>query len=297
MRAKRLTKLSKRRRLVVGTIVMLASLVSRISIAGDPAAPTAQEIAVARYHFDIATVAEKEGRWEDAINELGKAIAIKETAGLRYHLGVAKEKLGQLVEAMLEFERAAGLIRSGVTNEEIQRFIEPKLKEIHKRVPRLTVRVAQNVKDVSLQIDGASVHPDLLGAPIPLNPGAHGLALYAPGYRSSHIQVNLGEGATVTQSIELVPESSLADANARLVQKEDGHGFSARTWVLISEGAVAVTGLGTGIGYRLAADSAQNRYDEAAGRIEVSQKTCASQTPRSRHGLRYPPVGTRRSRP
>src|SRR5262245_16341114 len=93
------------------------------------AEPTQAQIAVARQHFDRATVAENEGRWRDAMDHLNKAIAIKETAGLRYHLGFAKENLGMLVDAMVEYQRASGLIHSGMTSEEVERFVVPKLEE------------------------------------------------------------------------------------------------------------------------------------------------------------------------
>src|SRR5262245_13115898 len=76
------------------------------------AEPTKTEVAVARQYFEQANAAERENRWADAIEDLNRAVAIKETAGLRYHLGFAKENMGMLVDAMLEYQRAAGLLHS-----------------------------------------------------------------------------------------------------------------------------------------------------------------------------------------
>jgi hypothetical protein len=263
-------------------------LAGTIAPAARAAEPTKAEIAVARQYFDAATTAENQGRWRDAMDNLNKAIAIKETAGLRYHLGFAKENLGMLVEAMLEYQRASGLIRSGMTTEEVERFIVPKLDEMRKRVPTLTVTLPPDVKDAQLRIDGSSVKAELLGAPIPLNPGTHALVVFAPGRRPFHAQVSVSEGSAVTQAAELVPEfgggvtpsatalppalparetSAPSAAPSPPVAESVG---SARTWVLIGEGVVTAAGLGIGIGYLLAASSAQARFDEASPRVAMA---------------------------
>jgi hypothetical protein len=256
------------------------------------AEPTKAEIAVARQYFDAATAAENQGRWRDAIDQLNKAIAIKETAGLRYHLGFAKENLGMLVEAMLEYQRASGLIHSGVTSEEVERFIVPKLEEMRKRVPTLTVTLPLDAKGVELQVDGAAVKPELLRTPIPLNPGTHALVVFAPSRRPFRVQLTVSEGSAVTQAAELVPEvggspsasmapltapPSTAPAERHAAPVEAGS--SAKTWVLIGEAAVAAAGLGIGVGYLAAARAAQTRVDEANSHIASTSSTTACGDP------------------
>jgi hypothetical protein len=171
------------------------------------AEPTKAEIAVARQYFDAASAAENQGRWRDAIDQLDKAIAIKETAGLRYHLGFAKENLGMLVDAMLEYQRASGLVHSDTTSVDVERFIVPKLEEMRRRVPTLTVTLPPGAKGAHFQVDGAAVKPELFGNAIPLNPGTHALVVIAPGHRPFHTQITVTEGSAVTQAAELVPET------------------------------------------------------------------------------------------
>src|SRR5260370_42480657 len=108
---------------------------------------------------------------------------------------------------MLEYERGAGLIRAGVTAEGVERLIAPKLTEMRQRVPWLTVRVPQDTNSPSVQIDGVPVRAELLSAAIPLDPGSHTVVVFAPGRRAAHIQGTLGEGASVTQAVELVPDN------------------------------------------------------------------------------------------
>src|SRR6266545_4410923 len=260
-----------------------------IASVANAAEPTKTEIAVARGFFDQAVAAEHEGRWREAAENLEKAIAIKETAGLRYHLGFAKENQGLLVEAMIEYERAAGLVRSGVSTEDVERFLAPKLAEVRKRVPRLTVQIPPDVKDAELRIDGVPVKRELLGTPLPLNPGTHALVVFAPGRRPFHMQVSLGEGSAVSQAAELVPDSisqvgpvQVASTNA-IDQTQTGVGREsnpARTWTLIGEGAIATTGLAIGFGYLIASRSAQDDLDEAHAHIDSAiGATCKMPTP------------------
>jgi hypothetical protein len=249
------------------------------------AEPTDAEIAVARQYFDAAAAAENQGRWRDAIDQLTKALAIKETAGLRYHLGFAKENLGLLVDALFEYQRASGLVHSGMTTEEVERFIVPKLEEMKKRVPTLTVTLPPDTKGAQLQIDGASVRPELFGTAIPLNPGTHALVVFAQGRRPFHVQVTASEGSAVTQAAELVPEVGGASAPPDVSSfppptpmipieprrdGSDGASSSAKTWVLISEAVVAAAGIGIGIGYISGASAAQTRIEDSNRAIDAS---------------------------
>jgi hypothetical protein len=259
--------------------------------------PTKAEIAVARQYFDAATAAENQGRWRDAIDQLNRAVAIKETPGLRYHLGFAKENLGLLAEALREYQRAAALMHSGMTSEEAQRFVVPKLDEMRRRVPTLTVTVPADVKTAQLQIDGATFKPELLGTAIALNPGAHAVVVVAEGRRPFQMQVTLTEGSAVMQAAELPPEratSTLAPAgptpaastsppsSAPVEARRDASSEAtspARTLVLIGEAAVAAAGLGIGIGYLSAASAAQKRSDESKARIDATSMSCPSDMP------------------
>jgi len=259
----------------VWTFPLLACAMTRSVLAE----PSKADVAVARQYFDAAAAAESQGRWRDALDQLSKAVAIKETAGLRYHLGFAKENLGLIADALLEYQRASALVRSSATSEQVERLIVPKLAEMRRRVPTLTVTVPVDVKDAQLRIDGAAVKSEVLGTSIPLNPGTHSLAVAAPGRRTFHTQVTVGEGSTVTQAAELMLEVETAAISAPAPPPTTTHaesrpspppaepGGSAMTWVLLGEGAVTLAGLGVGFGYFAAANAAQVRYDQANARL------------------------------
>jgi hypothetical protein len=259
-------------------VVVACSSAGR-AFAGEPTKP---EIAVARRYFELATKAESERRWRDAADLLDKAIAIKETAGLRYHLGFVKENLGQLVEALLEYQRASGLIHSGVTTEDIERFVGPKLQEMQRRVPTLTIQVPPDIVNPTLAIDGLVVKRELVGTPIPINPGTHALVVFGPGRRPFHAQITLGEGATVTQVAELVPEPLGPDdtrpgsaSGHRGIEPTTAAAWSTpRTWTLLGEAALTVAGLAVGVGYTLASHSAGSAADDAQSRLDAARTPC-----------------------
>jgi hypothetical protein len=139
------------------------------------------------------------------------------------------------------------------------------------------------VKNAQLQIDGAAVKPELLGTPIPLNPGTHALVVFATGRRPFHVQVTVSEGSAVTQAAELVPEvggatsmpppapapATPSPAEPRRDAPSEATS-GAKTWVLIGEAAVAAAGVGVGIGYLAAANAAQTRVDDTNRHIDAS---------------------------
>jgi hypothetical protein len=239
--------------------------------------PTQAEIAVARRHFEAAVSFEGEGQWQQAIRELEVAISIKETPGLRFHLGLCKERLGRLADAQLEYERTSGIIKAGITAEDVERLLAPKLEDIRRRVPTLTVQLPPDVKEADLQIDGVPVNRALVGTAIPLNPGTHALVVYAAGRRAYHVQVTLGEGASVTQAAELVPDvlalmpsppsRPVPQPAERPVAPPSGSG---RGWVLAGEGAMTIAGLASGLVFMLNASADKTHKEDLQSRIDAT---------------------------
>src|SRR4029079_11912267 len=77
------------------------------------AEPAPSDIAEARRLFSEASDLRTEGKWDLAAKKLEAAIAIKETAGLRFHLAYCEEKMGHLLAATRDYDRADELIRDG----------------------------------------------------------------------------------------------------------------------------------------------------------------------------------------
>jgi len=252
---------------------MTAAMLGTTSLSADPL-PT--EIVLARRLFAEARTAEEAKDWASAAAKLREAIAIKDTAGLRFHLAYCEEQQGLLVEALVDYERSEDLATG---NEEFRAQLPAKLESLHRRIPTVTLLVPPEPKNPTLSVDGHPLPASLQGKPIPLNPGRHKLVLSAPDYRAFTTELSLNETDAVVANAVMQPipkqkpVSPLAMGPIVTVappppDHADRTGLSARTYVLIGEAAVGLGALALGIGYTFAAASQDQRKEQAYDQLE-----------------------------
>jgi hypothetical protein len=259
------------RRIPMGvTALVLALAVCRSSFGADP---SAAEIAKARRLFAEARTDEDSKDWAGAIAKLRGAMAIKETAGLRFHLAYCEEQQNKLVEALADYERSEDLGKQ--SNDDFVVQLPARRETLHKRIPTLTILTPPSVSDVVLSVDGRVVPSAFLGKPMALNPGRHKIEASAPGRAEFSTEVSLGEGdALVTSaplpsseeqravSPPLFPAAAVAaPAPPPTADKRRGSS-AARTVVLVGESMLVAAGLGIGIGYTLGAASADSNANQ-----------------------------------
>jgi hypothetical protein len=237
------------------------------------AEPLPSEIVLARRLFAEARAAEDARDWSLAASKLRGAVAVKETAGLRFHLAYCEEQQGMLVEALGDYERSEDLGKQ--TKEDFVAQLAPRREALHKRIPTVTVLTPPAVADVVVSVDGRVVPATFLGKPIPLNPGHHKLSASAPGRIDFSSEVWLNEGDALVTSATMPPSevpravSSLpADSGERRVASQaelpapdSSSSSSARTYALLGEAALALGSLAVGIVYTVAASSADSQAD------------------------------------
>jgi len=256
----------------------IAAVALGISTLGADAVPT--EIALARRLFTEARAAEDAKDWPLATAKLREAISIKETAGLRFHLAYCEEQQSMLVEALVDYERSQDLTAG--TNDDLRKQVPAKRESLHKRIPTITLLTPPNSpSNAILTVDGHPLPAAALGKPIPLNPGRHALVVSAPDYAPFTTEVFLNEtDAVVTNAI------LLRQGNSGAVSPLSGHGntmgpadsspssattgLQTRTYVLIGEATIGLAALAVGIGYTLAASSADDRVDAAHEKLGYS---------------------------
>lgn len=239
------------------------------------ATPAAPDITHARRLFSEALAAQDKEDWTLAASKLREAIAIKETAGLRFHLAYCKEQLGRLVEALREYDRAGELAKDDPNAADVRRLLGPSRKALVRRIPTLTVVLPDGIADATLEVNGRTLPSSLFGQPIPRNPGLSTVRVTIPGHEAFLHDLLLAEGDAVVTEVTPQPlpvaPSSMADDEASRHMGDTLASPSAdrssprqlRTWILVAEGAMATAGLGVGIGYHLAANAADGRAREA----------------------------------
>lgn len=254
--------------------------------------PSPSEISVARRLFGEARAAEDAGRWVEAAEKFKGAIAIKDTPGLRFHLARCEEEQGSLVEALVEYDRARELLDSGVKAADVEKLLAAARERVRAKVALLTLKLPQEVQNVSVELDGRALSRSVVGQPMPINPGKHHVNAVAVGRRSFTGDVELAIGEVKQLEVQL-PESTTAPAptaapvaaapsNAQpadVAPAPHASGVSTKTVLLVGESALLVAGLATGIGFLVARGAADTNYDQASASLGSDSHTCSSASP------------------
>jgi hypothetical protein len=232
-----------------GPIGVAALLVSGIA----HAEPSAAELAAARDMFKEARQAEDASDWAAALDKLKAVAEVKMTAQVRFHLGLCRERLGQLVEALNDFERA--------TSEAAEQRIASVAAEapehataIRERLPKLTFEIPRGAGDAKVTIDGSAIAASMLSRAIPTNPGNHDIVVSAPGkiYRE---RISLAEKEPRAIKVVFSPDASTTVAPAptptapptattplpNRAEKASGGGSTAG-FIMIGTGSALVVG-------------------------------------------------------
>ena len=162
---------------------------ARWAFAGDP---TPGEIQAARDLFAKAEAEEDAGHWSGALEKLRRAGSVKMTSGIRYHIALCEEKLGQLVAALSDYTGADQAARAE-KNREVQDAVAEPLRALRARVPTLTINVPE-ASGAELLLDGKAVPVGLWGVATPVEPGQpHAIEAHATGKQTFSTQVTLKE--------------------------------------------------------------------------------------------------------
>jgi hypothetical protein len=261
------------------SLFLAASLFAGPVALAQPKGPSPSEIAVARRAFGEATELEKKKDWVKAEAKLREAIAIKETSGLRYHIGFCLEQQAKLVEALVEYDRAAEMLEHGAKAPDVAELIGPARERVRKRVARVNILIPRDVSDAQVEIDGAPVKPGALAQALPQNPGRHVIAVSAPDRQAYRQEVELDESESRDVAVDLprlAATSAKSNANSSPAEspapadrgaKRSG-GVPARTVVLIAETVVTAASLGVGIYFLARRDPDNAKVDEAKSYID-----------------------------
>ncbi|HKQ71596.1 MAG TPA: hypothetical protein VJT73_19765, partial [Polyangiaceae bacterium] len=156
-------------------------------------------------------------------------------------------------------------------NEDFRAQLPGKRESLKKRIPTVTIVMPADPPNATLTVDGHPLPPTVHGKPIPLNPGRHTVVVTAPDYAAFTSVANLNEGDALVANAVLgkvlrpalvSPLTSALAAPPAPRAAESGRGGSSRPYVLVGEALLTAGALAVGIGYTLAAVSADERLDE-----------------------------------
>lgn len=167
-------------------------------------AEPATDLQAARELFLLAEKQEDAGRWSDALEKLRRVAQVRQTAGVRYHIALCEEHLGQIASALADYTAAETQAR--VENaQDVLRLVGKELIAASLRAPRVTIRVTPDLPDLQIALDGAPLARERVGVPVPVDPGEHRIEATAPKHTPAHATVTVREQEAVVLDLELAP--------------------------------------------------------------------------------------------
>ena len=194
-------------RATLSLIVCLAlPTVTSPAFAQEPAAESSAEaLKRAREQFGQALALQTAGDWAGALALLKDVAAVKSTPQVRFNMALCEEKLGKLVAALGDYELAAADARAEKADK-VAEEVEGRLESLRQRIPKLTVKRGSGAEAAIVAVDGVSVGDQVIGTPMPTDPGPHTVEGKAPGFKPFRKAVRLAEQQSETVEIVLEPE-------------------------------------------------------------------------------------------
>lgn len=183
---------------ILGVVCFLSAAVARA------AEPTPGELQAARELFAQAQKDEEGNRWAPALEKLMRVGSVKMTPGVRLHIAVCEDKLGQLASALADYTAAESLAKAQKNAEVLAAVADP-LAKMKARVPMLTLSAPDDVPGLEVTLDGKKLAAGVLGVALPVDPGPHNVEARAPNRKVLTRVATLKEREAVTVELRLEP--------------------------------------------------------------------------------------------
>ncbi len=245
-------------------VIGLAATTAPVSaFAQEPAADnSAEALKRAREQFGQALALQTAGDWAGALALLKEVAAVKSTPQVRFNMALCEEKLGKLVAALGDYELAAADARAEKADQ-VAEEVEGRLESLRQRIPKITVKRGAGAEAAIIAVDGVSLGDQVIGTPMPTDPGPHTVEGKAPGFKPFRQSVRLAEQQSETVEIVLEPEPSPPPNLVGGAQLPSGGSRGARVAGFVI-GGVGIASLGaSGIFFGL-----------RAGKISDLDKVC-----------------------
>ncbi len=122
------------------------------------------------------------GRFAEACPKLEESQRLEPKGGTQLNVAACHERLGKIATAWVEFHDAVVTARTE-GHPERERLAQQRVDALEPRLPWLTVSIAPGAggRDLTIQIDGATIQPFALGKDMPIDPGEHRITAVAAG--------------------------------------------------------------------------------------------------------------------
>ncbi len=258
---------------LVWRVITIAIVLGSAPTATSAQTASSQNIAAAQALVEEASDLMDAKKFADACPKLEQATKlVPDAVGARFALAECYEGLGRLASAQGQYVLAGGLAekskdarRAKEAATEAKR-LKPKLATITLTVPD----EVRGIKDVQLTWDGVVWEPAVWGTPMPVDMGKHDLEVQAPGWKPWKTEVNVeANGKASSQNVPMlekapIEKKPLPPSQTVVVQP-------TRSWLLPVGIGMTTLGLGAGVGFTIAAATANKEAVTLADEISLSR--------------------------
>jgi hypothetical protein len=289
------------RHALVGAVVALAL--------SSPVVAHAQhgdDLARAESLFNAAKALLDGGQNAEACAKFAQSKRLAPGLGVTLYLADCYERIGRFASAWTEFRSAEGLARE--RNDKRADVARERAQALEPRLSRLIVTVAPTVPQAGLQVllDGASLSPEELGLPAPVDPGDHVVVVTSQGRTRRTITAHLGpENPRATIHVDSLdepapsapppapspplpppapPETVAPPPSAAAPEPDPQSGAdpgASRRWIGIGTGSAGVVSLVVGGVLGLAAKGKFNQSNGPNGGCSQTPDQCATKAGQS----------------
>jgi hypothetical protein len=120
------------------------------------------------------------GRFAEACPKLEESQRLEPKGGTQLNVAACHERLGKIATAWVEFHDAVVTARTE-GHPDRERLAQQRVDALEPRLPWLTVTIAPGARDLTIEIDGATILPIALGKDMPVDPGEHRISASVAG--------------------------------------------------------------------------------------------------------------------
>lgn len=163
--------------------------------------PSKADIAKAKTAFFEGLDLEKENKWDEALKRFQLVAKVRMTPQVRFHIALCEEHVGQLIEALHDFE----LAEADAKAEKVEAVIKEAPEHaaaIKPRIPKLTIKVPSDVDGLAVTLDGNPIDPKGSEETL-VNPGSHKIEATADKRKPFSQEVTLGDGESKTINVKV----------------------------------------------------------------------------------------------
>lgn len=160
--------------------------------------------AEAARHFDRGYLMAQQGSLEAAIQEFEQAYALRPHPSVLYNLGQAYAASGRAAQAVVTLKK---YLEDADPKLDAERRVQAAalMDYQSQRVGMLALKVEPAGAEIDL--DGSSLGKAPLAGAVAVTAGVHGLTVTAPGHLPRSSRVTITAKATLTESVQLVPDT------------------------------------------------------------------------------------------